>query len=432
MRRNPIIPRLILAFPCMMMILMPWAANLEIKYNNLAVVDLDYSALSRRLVEKVASTDYFNLVENAPDYGRALESVERGEADVILEIPRDFAKSLGTGCPVELQISANSINGTKGGLGSSYLSTVVNDFVNQELGGTGMARLSVLNLYNPHLNYKVLGMIKEANPDFVVTGPAFNAGRYGVAAGTMAKAVKDELNIPVLTGMYPENPGADMYKKDVYIVETKNSAAGMRDAMKKIGKLGPKVAKGEEIGAPKEEGYIERGVRVNFFSDKIGSQRAVEMLIKKINGEEFETEYPMPAFDRVEPGKAIKDLSKARIALVTSGGTVPKGNPDHIESSSATKYGSYDFSGINDLTDENSETAHGGYDPVYANEDGDRVLPIDVMRELEKEGVIGSLHETWYSTVGNGTAVANADAFGTEIGEKLLADNVDAVVLTST
>ena len=52
MRRNPIIPRLILAFPCMMMILMPWAANLEIKYNNLAVVDLDYSALSRRLVEK--------------------------------------------------------------------------------------------------------------------------------------------------------------------------------------------------------------------------------------------------------------------------------------------------------------------------------------------------------------------------------------------
>ena len=279
---------------------------------------------------------------------------------------------------------------------------------------------------------EVLDMIKEANPDFVVTGPAFNAGRYGVAAGTVAKAVKEELNIPVLTGMYPENPGADMYKKDVYIVETKNSAAGMRDAMKKIGKLGPKVAKGEEIGSPKEEGYIERGVRVNFFADKIGSQRAVEMLIKKINGEEFETEYPMPAFDRVEPGKAIKDLSKARIALVTSGGIVSKGNPDHIESSSATKYGSYDFHGINDLTPENSETAHGGYDPVYANEDADRVLPIDVMRELEKEGVIGSLHETWYSTVGNGTAVANADKFGTEIGEKLLADNVDAVVLTST
>ena len=120
------------------------------------------------------------------------------------------------------------------------------------------------------------------------------------------------------------------------------------------------------------------------------------MLIKKINGEEFETEYPMPAFDRVEPGKAIKDLSKARIALVTSGGTVPKGNPDHIESSSATKYGSYDFSGINDLTDENSETAHGGYDPVYANEDGDRVLPIDVMREFCLLYTSDAADDSWF------------------------------------
>ena len=152
MRRNPIIPRLILAFPCMMMILMPWAANLEIKYNNLAVVDLDHSMSSRRLVEKVASTDYFNLVENAPDYGHALESVERGEADIILEIPEHFEKSLATGQPVRVQVSANAVNGTKGGLGSSYLTAVVNDFVLQGQGG--QVRMSVLNLYNPHLDYK--------------------------------------------------------------------------------------------------------------------------------------------------------------------------------------------------------------------------------------------------------------------------------------
>ena len=63
------------------------------------------------------------------------------------------------------------------------------------------------------------------------------------------------------------------------------------------------------------------------------------MLIKKLNGKEFETEYEMPSFDRVAPGAAIKDMSKAKIALVTSGGIVPKGNPDHIESSSASKYG---------------------------------------------------------------------------------------------
>ena len=154
MGRNPIIPKLILVFPCMMMILMPWAANLEIKYNNLAVVDLDHSTVSRRLVEKVASTDYFNLVENAPNYAQAMEAVERGDVDVILEIPRNFAKSLANGEHVQLQISANAINGTKGGLGSSYLGSVVNDFVSAELGGGMPLRLSVLNLYNPHLDYK--------------------------------------------------------------------------------------------------------------------------------------------------------------------------------------------------------------------------------------------------------------------------------------
>lgn len=279
---------------------------------------------------------------------------------------------------------------------------------------------------------EIIEMVRGFEPDLFIAGPAFNAGRYGVACGTICKAVKDELGVKVLTGMYPENPGADMYKKDMYIVETKNSAAGMRDAIKKLTKLAVKIAKDEKIGTSAEENYIERGIRVNFFAEERGSRRAVNMLLKKIKGEEFETEYPMPSFDRVDPQPAVKDITKARIGLVTSGGIVPHGNPDHIESSSASKYGSYDFHGITDLTPENSETAHGGYDPVYANEDADRVLPVDVLREMEANGEIGSLHETYYTTVGNGTAVANAVQFATEIAEKLKADNVDAVILTST
>ena len=78
------------------------------------------------------------------------------------------------------------------------------------------------------------------------------------------------------------------------------------------------------------------------------------------------------------------------------------------------------------------ETAHGGYDPVYANEDPDRVLPVDVLRDMEKEGVIGSLHHLFYTTVGNGTSVASAKAFAAEYSQKLKADGVDAVILTST
>ena len=74
----------------------------------------------------------------------------------------------------------------------------------------------------------------------------------------------------------------------------------------------------------------------------------------------------------------------------------------------------------------------GGYDPVYANEDLDRVLPVDGVKEMVKAGEIGSLHDYWYATVGNGTSVANSKKFATDIAEQLLADHVEGVILTST
>ena len=278
----------------------------------------------------------------------------------------------------------------------------------------------------------ILAMVKEQAPDVFVAGPAFNAGRYGVACGTIAAAVQEELGIPAVTGMYVENPGADMFKTQVYIVSTKNNAAGMRDAVKKLAPLAVKIGRGEAIGASSEEGYMPNGVRVNFFEKERGSLRAVKMLIKKLNDKPFETEFPMPDFDRVDPNPAVKDLAHAKIALVTSGGIVPKGNPDHIESSSASHYGEYDIAGVMDLTEETYETAHGGYDPVYANEDSDRVLPVDVLRDMEKEGKIGELHHLFYTTTGNGTAVASSKAFAAEFSQKLKNDGVDAVILTST
>jgi len=244
--------------------------------------------------------------------------------------------------------------------------------------------------------------------------------------------VQDELGIPAVSGMYEENPGAEMFKNDVYIIATKNSAAGMRAAVAKMAPLALKLARKEEIGASIQEGYLPNGIRKNFFDEKRGSRRAVEMLIKKLAGKPFATEYPMPSFDKVDPNPAVQDISKARVALVTSGGIVPKGNPDHIESSSASRYGEYNIDGVMDLTDATYETAHGGYDPVYANEDSDRVLPVDVLRDLEREGKIGKLHEFFYSTVGNGTAVASSKAYAAEFSQKLLSAGVDAVILTST
>jgi glycine reductase len=93
---------------------------------------------------------------------------------------------------------------------------------------------------------------------------------------------------------------------------------------------------------------MPNGIRRNFFEKERGSQRAVKMLLNKLAGKPFVTEYPMPSFDRVAPNPAVKDLSKATIALCTSGGIVPKGNPDHIESSSASHYGEYCIKGVNE------------------------------------------------------------------------------------
>lgn len=280
------------------------------------------------------------------------------------------------------------------------------------------------------LNY-ILKVAKEENPDIVVAGPAFNAGRYGMACAGVANGIVDELNIPVITGMYTENPGVDACKSKALVVSVGNSAAGMRKALPIMVRLSIKLMKNEVIGPPEEEGYIPQGKRLTVLSDKRGSQRAVEMLLARLNNKDFETELPMPIFDSVNPAAAIKDISKATIALVTSGGIVPLGNPDRIQSASAQKWGKYDVSELSALKGKYC-TIHGGYDPVYANEIPDRVAPLDILKEYEKEGIIGSVFNYMYATTGTGTSVRNAMNFGKEIGKELKEAGVDGVILTST
>ena len=278
---------------------------------------------------------------------------------------------------------------------------------------------------------QVMEWLKAEKPDFFLAGPAFNAGRYGYACANIALEVKTQLGIPVLTGMYEENPGADL-KDKILITPTANSAAGMRKAAPTMAALSLKLMKGEKLGASCEDGYMPNGIRVNFFEKERGAKRAVKMLLNKINGKPFVTEFPMPNFDRVEPGKAIPEMSKVVLGLATSGGIVSKGNPDRIEASNASHYGEYDIEGWDALTSEGWETAHGGYDPVYANEDPNRVMPIDVLRQMEKEGKIGKLHRYFYSTVGNGTAVASSRKFAEEYAQKMLQAGVQACIMTST
>jgi glycine reductase len=301
-----------------------------------------------------------------------------------------------------------------------------------EIVGTVICGDSYYGEHTDEARSECLDYIKQLNPDLFFAGPAFNAGRYGVACGDISATVAEELEIPSVTGMYSENPGVELYSPETYIVKTADSARGMKQALSKMVELGKKLVSGEAMGTAEEEGYFSRGIRKNFFHEKNGAQRAVDMLLSKIRGDEFQTEYEMPVFKRITPAKPVKDLSKATIALVSSGGVVPKGNPDRIRVSSAESYGIYDISRVDDLTPEIFESIHGGYDRVWANEDPDVVLPVDVMREMEKQGVFGNLYDYVFTTTGTGTAVANAERFGQEIGEQLKKDGVDAAILTST
>ena len=277
---------------------------------------------------------------------------------------------------------------------------------------------------------ELIPLILGYHPDLVVAGPAFNAGRYGIACGGICSSLQP-LGIPAITAMFKENPGVDQYRKTALIVETTNNVTGMEEAVRKMVRLGIKRLHGEEIEFPKAEGCFEQGIRKNYSHTEPACDRAIAMLLRKINGDPFETEYPIPFFDRVDPRPAIADLKGITIALVTSGGIVPTGNPDHIESSSASKYGKYSLEGLETLDARTHQSAHGGYDNTYANADPNRVLPIDEMRVLEKE--MGFKRHPWYyATVGNGTSVDNAQKFAKEIAVELIRDGVQAVILTST
>jgi glycine reductase len=156
------------------------------------------------------------------------------------------------------------------------------------------------------------------------------------------------------------------------------------------------------------------------------------MLIKKMDKQPYETELIIPEKDVVPIAPAIKDLSKAVIALVTTGGIVPVDNPDRIQSASATRWGRYDMEGMDRLESGVFKTIHAGFDPAAANADPNVIVPLDAMRAYEKAGKFARLHRYFYSTVGTGTTEAEARRMAQEIIPHLVEDGVTAIILGST
>ncbi len=278
----------------------------------------------------------------------------------------------------------------------------------------------------------LLKQIADHRADLLIAGPAFESGRYGVACGVVCQAAEERLGIFAVAGMDPENAGAGLYRKSVYIVDSGSSVAKMVPVLQRMAALGLKRARHLPLGRPGDEGYLARGIKRNEFSTKAPAERAVDMLLAKIRGDAFQSEIATPKFASSKPAAPLRDLAAATIALVTDGGLVPEGNPDKIEPGRPTRYTSIPIAGVNSLDANRYDAVHSGYDTALANQDPNRLVPLDTMRALEHEGVIGKVHEFVHSTGGAHAAVENATRIGQSIAERLQAAGVNGVILTST
>ena len=278
----------------------------------------------------------------------------------------------------------------------------------------------------------VVRLVRDFSPQLLIAGPAFYTGRYGQACGHVCAAIQSELGIPTLTGMHEENPGVEQFRDRVLIVRTGNSARTMADALNHIASLATRLATGEHIDQPADAGCFASGRKRSIVRERPAAQRAVDMLLHKLAEQPTHSEISIPSFDRVEPAPLPAHLSQARVAVVTDGGLITKGNPEGMPPGFTDRKVVLSVAGLAKLSTDTFEVYHKGYDTQFVNNDPNRLVPLDELRQLEQEQIIGHLFETVYSTAGLGMTLTNARRLGHDIGQQLKQAGVQAVILTST
>ena len=163
-----------------------------------------------------------------------------------------------------------------------------------------------------------------------------------------------------------------------------------------------------------------------------GPTRAIDMALAKFYGKPFITEVPMPIKEIIPASKLDKPMNQVKIAIVTDGGLVPLGNPDRMVPVNSVKFAVYSIEGKDRLDGKDYEVKHQGYDNSFVLKDPNRLVPVDALRALEQQGVIGKLADQFYTTAGVMTSLENGKKFGKSIAEMLKNDQVDAALLTST
>jgi glycine reductase complex component B subunit gamma len=284
----------------------------------------------------------------------------------------------------------------------------------------------------------LLDAVRSRQPQVVVAGPAFNSGRYGMSCVEIGNAVAKTLAIPCVTAMHEENPGVGSYRDfanpDLYCLPTAESTAGMTAALKALAKFALRLSRGEKIGPAAQEGYIGRGIRRLEKTDRRGVDRAIDMLLKKINHEPFETEIPMEVWDDVPPAPPLSHINERKIAVVTTSGVVPWGNPDRFKTYRNTHWQKYNIAEVKELEPGKWEAVHGGYNVAYMNKNPHYGVPLDALRSLEAEGTIGrgKLYPAYYVIPGNQGSPAVMRRVGQEIASDLKNEGVEGVLFVAT
>lgn len=160
-RNKALLPLIVIA-PIVQLLILPLAADYEVKNINLSIVDQDHSSMSRDLISKVTSSGYFKLADYSPSFDKAFRQVEDDRSDLILEIPPGFERNLIRENPQQLFVAINAVNGVKAGLGGSYLSQIIREYNNnirqQWLPANKTTSLPAIeitnaNWFNPHMSY---------------------------------------------------------------------------------------------------------------------------------------------------------------------------------------------------------------------------------------------------------------------------------------
>ena len=273
--------------------------------------------------------------------------------------------------------------------------------------------------------------LERIKPDVLVAGPAFGSGRYGLACALACKVAQGR-GIPAVTAMHPENPGASNARRGIYIVPSGASTTSMQAALDALAPLARRLGRRETLGPSEVEGYMPRGTRRVHDRGRPGHQRALDMLLDKLHGRPYRSEVPYAAPERVSPAPPIADLSRARIAMVTTGGLVRKGNPDRQVSANAVRYHRHPVAELESLSPAEWEAYHAGYFNHIVNSNPNYILPLSFLRDLERQGKVGRVHEQIYALPGVSTPVAVSAGHGRSIAEDLKAGGVDGALLVAT